>query len=329
VRRSYVLVTLIGVAFAIAVGLRVRSQFMRPKTELLPQAWPGEQVLSVPVPRDYVAEPVVAPDETTHGPHRIISLAPSMTEIVCALGMRDRLIGRTQYCQHPPDVQSVPQVGALMDTHYTKIKSLLPDLVLTTTDSGPVTDNLRKLGLPCETVPHDSLDEVYIAIEKVGRLCGRPQTAQMLIDAIRADMDSLHVFACSRGMPQRRVLVALGELPVPPRAIFVAGPDSFLDAMVRFAGHQNAASDVLKVSYGEIPLEKLRAVDPEVILQFSLDPQSPVNWAELYQSWSQVGSLRAIDHQQVRVVGGVEWLSAGPRIAICLHRFITVLSEFR
>ena len=93
------------------------------------------------------------------------------------------------------------------------------------------------------------------------------------------------------------------------------------------AGHTNAARRVLKSSQGEIPLEILRVIDPEIIVEFREDLAGPT-MADVYRSWADVGDLQAIRERRVRSVGGPEWLSAGPRIAIELHRFITVLSEF-
>lgn len=280
------------------------------------------------MPRDYVADPLVSTEEIDRGPQRIICLAPNITEIVCALGMRNRLVGRSQFCTYPPGLDSVPLVGSLMDTNFAKIKSLQPDLVLTTTNSGPVIDKLWALDLPYKAVPHDSIDNVYEAITLIGKVCDRPQTAGLLNAAIQVDIKLLLESVAALNIPPRRVLVVLGPLPVPPKAVFVAGPNSFLDGLVKMAGHTNVAAEVLKDSYGEIPLENLCVLDPEVILEFQQEASAQY-MADLYKSWSEVGLLQAIQHQRVRSIGGLEWLSAGPRIALEFHRFITVLSEFR
>jgi len=322
---SHLLLTVV-VVFVGAVALRIHSYVSRPKIALRVSASAAGRVGSIPQPRDYVAWPKVHPDEVDAGPGRIISLAPSITEIVCALGMRDRLVGRTPYCTHPPGVEAVASVGALTDPNLEAIKSLAPDVVLVTTNSTRLASSLARLGLRCEAVPHDTLEQVYEAIERVGAICDRPKTALALVAAVRSEIATLRRASGVSGLASRRVLVVLGELPVPPKSVWVAGPGSFLDGLLALAGQTNAARDALNVSHGEIPLARLRVIDPEVILEFR-ENVTDADMIDLYQSWAEVGDLQAIREQRVLSVGGPEWLSAGPRIAIALHRFITSLSN--
>jgi len=325
--RKYALMTLVALAAVVAVGLRVKSHLNQRavRIDLSPAA--SRPVVDLPTVRDYVIEPMVAPGEENAGPRRIISLAPSITELVCALGMRDRLVGRTRHCTWPPDISNVQTVGVLSESNYGLMKLLDPDLVLATRNSGDTLANLTRLGFRCEALPHEGLPELYSAIEKLGALCDRPKTARMLVTAIQADIERLQAAARASAHQPRRVLVLFGELPVPPQAVFVAGPGLFLDALVQYAGHTNAARELLQSSQGEIPLEVLRILDPEIILEFR-DPVDSNAMADAYAAWSRVGDLQAIRLRRVRSVGGPEWLSAGPRIALELRRFVTVLSEF-
>jgi iron complex transport system substrate-binding protein len=323
----------VGCVAIVAIVLRVRSQWERATASDAGSAADATSrpvasgpALQAAMPRDYVVEPMVVPEEATAGPRRIVSLAPSVTEIVCALGLRDRLVGRTHYCTWPPGIEKVQAVGVLSEANYGLIKSLDPDLVLSTTNSGDVPENLGKLGLRCETVEHEGIAQVYTAIERIGQLCDRPRTAFALASAIRGDMERLQQAAAKAACSPKRVLVLFGELPVPPRSVFAAGPGLFLDELVQLAGHRNAAREVLKSSEGEIPLERFRMLDPEIILEFRDHPDGQAT-ADMYRAWAQVGDLRVIRERQVRTVGGREWLSCGPRIALELHRFMTVLSD--
>lgn len=324
--RKQLLLLIVGLLVVVAVALRVRSQLRSASLVVTSAPAITQSAIAIPVPRDYVVYPQVLPDEVNAGPRRIISLAPSITEIVCALGMRDRLAGRTRYCQYPPGLENVPMVGILAESNYGMVKALQPELVLTTSNSGETVANLTRLGLHVESVPHESLPEVHAAIAKIGRLCGRPRTAAALSAAIAGDVEQMRAAARALRVPPKRAIVLFGELPVPPKAVFVAGPGLFLDTLTEYAGHQNAAREVLKSSQGEIPLEVLRVLDPDVILEFR-EHLDPTAMADVYRAWSQVGDLKAIRNQRVRWVGGPEWLSAGPRMAIELHRFVSVLSE--
>ncbi|HSW46451.1 MAG TPA: helical backbone metal receptor [Phycisphaerae bacterium] len=322
-KRWHILAGAVLVVLVPAVGLRIHRLTHRPMVSLRSQPTSAPSLPSLP--RDYVAEPMVDPAERELGPMRLISLAPSITEVVHALGLGSRMVGRTPYCLWPPGVETVPAVGALTDPNYELIRSLRPGLVLITSNSVQVAAGLERLGLTYCTVPHDTLDDVFRAIEVVGRTCERPRSAESLNAAIRADLETMRQWAASWQGRRWRVLVALGELPVPPRSVWAAGPGSFLDDLLRMAGQANAAREVLKVSHGEIPLTTLQMLDPEVIIEFG-KPRSDETLRELYRSWPDVGRLQAIEQQRVRRVGDEQWLSAGPRIAITLHRLITALA---
>ncbi len=324
--RSRILVVVVCALLAGALALRVRSHLSRPAVTLRHPAVSAWELPGTAPPPDYVARPRVAPGEEDAGPQRIVSLAPSVTEVLCALGLRDRLVGRTPYCLHPPGIESVPVVGALTDANFEKIKSLSPDVVFVTSNSSRSIAGLQQLGLRHEAIPHDTLDQVYDAILRVGQICDRPETASQLAAAIRADVARLTVAPDQAAPQRRRALVALGPLPVPPSAVFVAGPGSFLDGLLAIAGQINAAADSVSVSHGEISLERLRVLDPEVILEFRPEVTERL-LLDLYQSWAQVGDMQAIREQRVRCVGGQEHLSAGPRIALTLYHLRAALAS--
>jgi len=191
--RSRVLFVVVSGLLVGAFVLRVRSHLHRPEVTLKHPANATWDLPAVSPPSDYVAHPRVLPAEQNAGPDRIVSLAPNITEILCALGLRDRLVGRTPYCLHPPEIGSVPVVGALIDANFEKIKALSPDIVFVTSNSSRSIAGLQQLGLRHEIVPHDTLDEVYEAIERVGRICDRPETARELTAAIQADVARLTI----------------------------------------------------------------------------------------------------------------------------------------
>ena len=176
----------------------------------------------LPAVHDYVADPVVTADEADAGPARIVSTAPQLTEIACALGLRDRLVGRSSYCDHPPDIEAVPDVGSLLDLNLEQIMSLEPDLVLISGQSRLIRERLDDAGIRYESLPDASLADVFAAIRKLGDLTGRPRTAANLVIAIRADLTRL----VTEHRPARplRVLMLIGRLSDPPRSPSVASP---------------------------------------------------------------------------------------------------------
>jgi iron complex transport system substrate-binding protein len=314
---------MVGVVFAAAVGLRVYSHLNR-QSETAPEVG-GESDIEY---RDYVAHPVIAIEEMGKGPKRIISIAPSITETLCALGLRDRLVGRTTFCKHPPGIEEIETVGGVVDTNYQRVIALRPDLIVVTHNSESLIDNLKRLEQPVLPVPHETLENMYTAIEEIGRQCQRPATARALVRLIRSDMDEIHCAAVAKKDPPLRVAITTGVMPVPAQAIFVAGPGSYLDELLQLTGHVNAASDVVDAPFPEVSIEAVLRMDPDVILEFR-DRVDDGILDDVYAAWSQVGKLRAIEGRRVRTVGGSEWLSAGPRIATLLHRMAEILSNVR
>lgn len=312
---------------AAAVALRVRSH-LGEHLPFAPDPTSTALKLSLPAPRDRVLQPWMAPGEENLGPRRIISLAPSITETLCALGLRERIVGRTPFCSYPPEIKEVPAVGGVLDTNLEWIRALQPDLVAITTTHAGLAGKLTALGLGHAAIPHESFDDVFEAIAAAGRACDRPETARQLVATIRDDLNALENSAAAARVRPRRVLMVTGGLRVPPGALWVAGPGSFLDALLRRAGHLNAAAEILREPHGEVPLERLLVLDPEVILTFPDTLPTPDEMDQALRSWMRVGRLQAIGYRRVRAVGGAEWLSAGPRIALELHRIMTVLAEF-
>lgn len=324
-KRTHVLILVVGAVTLSAMGLRVRSHLASREREFLPRPAPESpsEVLRAP-PRDYVFDPWVHPAEQDAGPEKIISLAPSITEIVCALGLMDRLVGRTSFCEYPPAVVKVRQVGALNNANVALIESLEAELILATANSREVLEQLAGLGLSVETVPHETLDQVYVAIERIGATCGRPRTAAALVAAIRSDLEALCRSAAVEEQVPERVLVVTDAMPLTPSALWVAGPGSFLDAQLKLAGYRNAVESVTNESYLELPLEKLLTLEVDSIATFG-PPLSAEQEARMYADWSRLVAFTPIRERRVRCAGGGEWLSAGPRVAIGLHRLMTTL----
>ena len=118
------------------------------------------------------------------------------------------------------------------------------------------------------------------------------------------------------------VLMALA-VPPAPETLMAAGAGTFLDSLLHLAGYTNAAA-ALGEQYPDVPLEKLVQMNPDVILEFGA-PRSASAQAARYAAWQPVPGLRAVQQRRIIALGGPEWLSAGPRIAIELHRMITLL----
>ena len=263
--------------------------------------------------RDWVRRPLI--DETEREPValRIVSAAPNVTEICCALGLRESLVGRTRYCDYPPEVASVPSIGALIDVNVERLLELRPDLIVVSGRSRAQTERFAGLGLRLESVPDASLHDLFVAIRRVGELTNRKRTAEQLCGAIRADLEA--VTARFADVPPTRVLLLTGTLSDPPRPPYVAGPGSFYDELLRLAGHENVVPGA-QGAFAPLSLEFIVRADPDVIIELDPDGQCrPTGDADARRAWAKVGKLRAATSSRIHVLTGPEHYLLGPRIA--------------
>ncbi len=263
--------------------------------------------------RNWVLEPPVVPEEPAGTSLRLVCTAPSATEICCALGLRGQIVGRTRFCDYPPGIEALPTIGALDETNVEVLLGLKPDLILISGTSRAITDRLRRLELRFESLPDRSLADIFAAIERVGRLTQRPETARRLCTGIQGELE--RVAERYNDVPPARVLLLLGTLSDPPAPPFVAGPGSFYDDLLRRAGHENIVDGSVR-AYGPLSLEFIARANPDVIIELDADGRGwPAGDAGALRVWSQVGQLQAVASDRVHVLTGQEHFIPGPRVA--------------
>lgn len=282
---------------------------------------PKIDVATIERPRDYVADPMVDPSEVDNGPKRIVSVAPSLTELCCAFGMKDRLVGRTQYCVYPPGIESVPVLGAYTDLNLEAVVAANPDVVLITESSPKIRDDLEALKLKVAALPDSTYDDVLSAIDEFGRLVGRPKTAAALHRALRADIDRLSVGE----VYDERVLFLTQKMAIPPKAVYIAGPGSVLDQFITRCGRRNALVGHHDKEWGQIPIEMIIASQPDVIIEIS-DDGGPEREKAIQEGWSVLASVPAYDNGRIRSLP--EWiLIPSPRINLIMYHLLVTMSQ--
>ena len=171
------------------------------------------------------------------GPHRVVTLAPNLTEIVFALGAGDRLVGVSEYSDYPEAARAIPRIGGL-EVDPEKVAALRPDLVLAIAE-GNAQSSVRALeaaGLPVTVTPSGSLDAVLASIRIVGERLGRPDEGRRLADELARRRDAVRRSVAGRVRPRALMLV----WPDPPQA---AGGETFLNDVLAEAGGQNLVAD--------------------------------------------------------------------------------------
>jgi iron complex transport system substrate-binding protein len=249
-------------------------------------------------------------------PERIISLAPSNTEILYALGLEDKVVGVTDYCNYPIEAKGKTSIGGFSSPNMEKIVALSPDLVLATSiHQTRVIPYLEGKGIPIFTLAPKTLDEVLDSITLVGEITKNDDKASQLVAEMRNRIKSIVDKTNILSEDQRpRVLYITWHDP-----LMTAGSGTIIDELMRKAGGINIAQDLS--GHTNITLETIIQANPEVIIAgvgMGAGTDLPIQFARTEPR------LRDIDARQndrvyaidVDLVG-----RAGPRIADALEQF--------
>jgi len=202
-------------------------------------------------------------------PSRIISLAPSTTETLFALGLGDRIAGVTTYCDYPPEAETKEKVGDTQRPGIEKIIALKPDLVIVSRASQleQFVTRLSDLGVPAYVSSPSSLEGVLESIERLGELTGTGDRARALVSGLRARVEAVQARVSAKDQP--RVLFILGNEP-----LITVGGTAFINDLITRAGGRSISSDQTS-EYPQYSLETAVAKQPEVIFLQSGSPDLP------------------------------------------------------
>lgn len=234
---------------------------------------------------------------------RVVSMMPAVTEWVLALGAGDRLVARTDF-DRQPGLDTLPSVGGGLTPSVEWIAARSPDLVVAWPDapSRSLVARLEQLGVPVYTAPVEAIDEALTVATDLGTLLGREHAADSATAAIRAGLDSVRQAATG---PAPGVLFLIGLDP-----LMAAGPDTFLDELVRTAGGRNVLADI-GIRWPQLSLEEVVRRAPDVIVVGSAAVGDPAAILAGRPGWREVPAVR---HGRVFAVDPDFVNRPGPRL---------------
>ncbi len=200
-----------------------------------------------------------APAVSAEPPNRIISLAPNLTEILYAMGLGDRVVGVTTFCDKPEETKKKPRVGGMSNPSLEAVVKLKPDIVAMTTDGNPreFEERLRSLKIRTYVFKARKLADLPGGIRDMGSALGRKEKAYALAQEIEAAVKR-PAFS-SRPASKKKVLFIVW-----PEPLIVAGPGTAIDDVITLLGHTNIASQAA-VSYPKYSMEAVIRQAPDVI----------------------------------------------------------------
>ncbi len=237
---------------------------------------------------------------------RVVSISPNTTETMFAIGAGDLLVGRSRYCDFPPEAQKLPTVGGYSDPNIEAIVALTPSLVIGARGpAGPtLMDTLHAHGIDTFFPETESLAAIKSMITDLGQRVGRVPGANKVKAEIESKQNALHTKLLDK--PRVRVLFAFDIAP-----LIAAGPGSFADEVLREAGGDNVVKQ--GGAYPTIGLEHLLTLDPDVLLDGATDMQATKSMRERVSDAPGWKELRAVKEGRIRPLGS-DALRPGPRI---------------
>jgi iron complex transport system substrate-binding protein len=262
--------------------------------------------------QDMLGRRVTVPER----PGRVVSLAPSLTEIAYAVGAGEQLVGVTEYCDFPREARAKPKIGGIYTPNFEVILTLKPDLVLATTEGNREEHirGLEDLGIPVYVVRPLDFVTVLDSIERIGRVLGRETEARRRVDAMKRQADE--VARAVHGVPRPRVLYVLWGDP-----LIVPGRDTLITDLIRRAGGESVTGDE-RLPYPRFSLEEAVARRPERIV---LAQHGEVTVDERLREWQHLTLLPAVRQGHVYRIDGDLIHRPGPRIVEGLRALARLL----
>ncbi len=254
-------------------------------------------------------------DFTSSPPRRLVSLAPSITEILYFLEAGDRLVGVTSYCNFPPDVENKPRVGTYWEFNLEAILALKPDLVLAMAHQGEGPGSLQVLRhwkIPYYLGRADTLPGLFRLIEDLARLTGQEEVARRKLPPLKAR--ARQVQERVQGLPRPRVLLEIDQEP-----LITVGRTSIQGDLIKRAGGANIAGNADQ-RYPVFNLEEVLKSQPDVILFTGMaDAASLPRRMNFWRQWTMLPAVKAgrlywvepdlVDRPGPRLVDGLEMLA--------------------
>jgi iron complex transport system substrate-binding protein len=231
-----------------------------------------------------------------YNPQRIISLTPNTTEIICFLGLGDKLIGRTNYCNYPPEVSKVPSIGDVTTFSIEKIVAMKPDLVIANRMiSLEFIEKLQSMGVNVAAFDPNTVDGIIDTIKRIALVCGVPDNTESL----SADLQTFK-------KPENDKIVYVEIWNKPPTTF---GKDTFGSDTVKWIGGINLG-DTLEGAYPTTTDEALIKINPDIVIL----PTKSKTAVEEFKSRKGFDILKAVKDNKVFSIDEDIISRPGPRI---------------
>ena len=264
----------------------------------------------------------------TPRPQRIISIVPSVTQILFAIGAESQLVGIGSFDKLPDDYEragELARVGGLLDPDMERIFTLRPDLVVLYESHVDQRQQLERAGIPVLGYEHAGLADISQTVRRLGVLTGRTVQAETIADRMDAGLASIR--ARVDDLPKPRTLLVFSREPLALRNIYASGGIGFLHDMLDAAGGENVFADIKSENVAQVSSEAILAAAPDVIIEIryaaEVLPEEIVD--DERDVWRRLSTLPAVRSGRIHFVTGSRFVVPGPGVTAATEELARVL----
>ena len=259
-------------------------------------------------------------------PKRIVSTAPSITELLYSLGLGDRVVGVDRFSRYPSEALRKPKIGDYANPNLETIASLRPDLVIIPTNPVKLAERLAVLRLKVLEIDQESIAKLYESFRIVGEAAGARAQAAKLESTVRGQLEAVRTRAAP--LKKTRMMFVVGRTPNRLDGLIVVGQASYLNEIIALAGGENVFRDAV-ASYPGVSLEEVLARNPDVIVDMG-DMADTVGVTEEHKRevaslWERLSSVAAVKQHRVYAVASDVYVVPGPRVVDAAKAFFEML----
>lgn len=262
---------------------------------------------------------------TTDAPERIISLAPSITEILFALGLDNRITAVTDYCVYPGAAQDKPSVGGYLDPSLETLVSLRPDLVILLRQHTRLAEQLNALGIETKQVDNSRLPAILESIQIIGDATHTQSAADELLNDMQSRIEAVKTRISGKSRPE--VLLSIANYNTGERLnqVYVAGQQDFYNDLLEIAGGRNVYQ-YQNIAVPAVSREGIMRLNPEVIVDIFPGPdEHSQDLNKVRRLWQQLDVVQAIQNERLYIIEADYATKPGPRVIDLLEELAVLI----
>ena len=256
---------------------------------------------------------------------RIVSLSPSVTEVLFELGLGERVVGVTSFCKYPAEAEGIRKVGGYLDPNYEAIAVLRPDVVVLREEFEQAKNRLEGLGIRTVTVDHNGIEGIVESFGIIGRQCGAAARAREIAADLKARME--HIRRKTEGQPRPTVMICverqMGSGSI--TGVCAAGSDGFYDELIRIAGGVCAFEET-GIAFPSVSTEGILNADPDVIIDVIPDlEERNLDEGTVRKDWLGLSGVSAVRNGRVHVLTEDFMVIPGQRFVLIIEKLARII----